>query len=112
MLDLLAELGHVRLALDEVWHEELVRDECEPSKSKGRVVVWVQILEQVSQIVKNLALHLGVEALAHGHCPQDVHQQAVVRLLVEDSLLTKVVVIKLLADELENLGHELHLIQL
>ena len=53
-----------------------------------------------------------VEALAHlRHSAEDVHQESVVRLLVEDVLLRVVVGVKLLFDELKDLRHELQLVE-
>ena len=36
-----------RLHLDEVGHEQLVRDELEPCECEGRVVVRVQVLQEI-----------------------------------------------------------------
>ena len=113
LLRILVELILLGLWLhfDEVRHEELVRDELEPCEGEGRVVVRVQLLQEVSQVEQDLALDLLVEALAHlSHGSEDVHQEPVVGLLVEDVLLGVVIGIELLPDELEDLGHELQLV--
>ena len=91
-------------------HKELIRDECEPSEGERWVVVRVQVLEEVCEVVQDLVLCLGVKTLAHCDSAQDVHQDAVVGLLVEDALLREVVVVELLSDELKDLGHKLELV--
>ena len=60
-----------------------------------------------------MALNFLVEALAHlRDCPEDVDEKPVVRLLIEYFQLRVVVGVKLLPDELEELGHELQLVEL
>ena len=45
------ELSQAWCYHDEVRHEELVRDQSQPSECESWVVVWVQVLQQVSQVV-------------------------------------------------------------
>ena len=62
---------------------------------------------------KRIWLDLLVEALAGGsNCSQNVHQEAVVRILIEHVLLGFVIKIKLRLDEFEDLEHELYLVEL
>ena len=99
---LLSALSKGLACFDEVGHKELVADECEPCEGECWVVIGVQILEQISQVEKDLALHLLLEALSHGDRAQDHHQNAVVGLLIEDFLLREVIVVQLLPDEFED----------
>lgn len=72
--DRIVDASQIRWALDEVWHKQLVRDQGEPGKSECRIVVWIQVFKEVSQVEQNSPLHFCVEALTHCDCTQDVNQ--------------------------------------
>ena len=114
LLCILVELeGLGWLRFDEVRHEELMRDQFEPCEGEGRIVVGVELLQEVSHVEEDLPLDLLIEALTHlCHGTKDVHEESIVRLLVENILLRVVVSIKLLLNELKYLGHELQFIEL
>ena len=82
---LLSRLVHRWLLslLEEVWHELFVRDELQPSKSKGWVLVRVQFIEEVSQTEENEQMSLLIEALTVVDSCKDIHEHSIVRFLIE-----------------------------
>jgi uncharacterized protein (UPF0276 family) len=66
-----------------MWHEHSVRNNLKPSERKGRILVWVKLSHQVSDVKKNLALRLLVETVADVYRSKNVHNHAEVRFLVE-----------------------------
>ena len=84
-----------------------MRNELEPSETESWVESWAQILKKIRHAEKDAPLSLLIEAVRMVDSRKNIHEHPVVRSLVEISLLNSVVIIKNLADELENLGHEL-----
>ena len=97
------------MTLNEVWQEELVRDQLQPGKCKSWIIVWIEILEQISHVKENLSLSLWIEEFTDRDSAQNIHQHPIVWHLVEVFLLLEVIIVKSLPDNFEDALHKLQL---
>lgn len=113
VLDLEPGLVLVRvLPLNEVRHEESVRNKFQPSKGKCWVALRLQLTKQVCHVKEHLSLSPCIEAVANVDSGQDIDQHPVVGLLIEKLELVRVVLIQFNLDELQQFRHELLLVEL
>ena len=82
-------------------------DYLKPCECKGWVYVWTQLFQQVRHLEEDLFLNLLVQHILICHRTKYVHEESIVGLLVELILLSTVISMELLFDELENFAHEL-----
>lgn len=60
-----------------------MRDELEPCKRESRVIIWPQLLQEVSHIKENLSLSAQIKTVGDIDRCQDVDQHSMVGLLIE-----------------------------
>lgn len=100
------------LSLDEVRHEQSVRDQFQPRESKRWVAIRFQLSEEVSHIKKDLFLRPSVEAVADVDRRQNVNEHAMVGLLVKQFELALVIFVQFDLDAIQDLAHKLLLVEL
>jgi cell division protein FtsL len=78
-------LSTFSLLFDEIWHEESVRNQLQPRKSKGWVCVRIKFFKKLSHVEKDLLLCflVVIEAVTHIYSSKDTYKHSVVRLLVK-----------------------------
>jgi hypothetical protein len=94
-----------------VGHEEFVRNQVDPSKGKGRVLVRVKFVEKLSETDQNELLSLRVEALEEVNGSEQIHEQTIVRFLVKFAFADSAVLFEHLRDGFEQLDHEFVLVE-
>lgn len=99
------------LAFYKMGHKESMRYKLKPCECKRRVVRRSELVKQVSHIEKYLFLRPLIKTVRNIDSCEYVDQHPVIRLLIEEFLLTLVVCVKFYLDEFENLGHEFLLVK-